>query len=110
MLKRQVVPGALRTLRLRPGRKFCRLGDLASQVGWKHNDLIERLENKRKEKSHAAYETRKSLTGLRLKAATNVAKQLTAVDAQLVKLGHLLPATSASVAKAGNGKKKAAKA
>jgi ribosomal protein uL13 len=58
--KRKVIPAALRVTRLkyvsaqqavcvvcsppvcccRPGRRFCQLGELASQVGWKHFDLI----------------------------------------------------------------------
>merc|ERR1711998_67695 len=42
--KRVVVPAALKVLRLRPERRFCRLGDLSKEVGWKHQDLIERLE------------------------------------------------------------------
>ena len=39
---------ALKNLRLKNGRAFCRLGDLAKNVGWRHNDLIKRLEDKRK--------------------------------------------------------------
>merc|ERR1719215_1301108 len=71
-MKRKVVPGALRNLRLRPGRKFCRLGDLASHSGWKHDALIKRLEDKRKVKSAAYYQTKKELTKLKEKAVANV--------------------------------------
>jgi len=99
-MKRQVVPGALRTLRLRPGRKFCRLGDLSTQVGWKHNDLIAKLEAKRKEKSAAQYTGRKALTQLRVKAAANVASKIGEIDAQLVKLGNILPAAPKKAAPA----------
>merc|ERR1719305_1653219 len=53
--KRMVVPAALKVLRLRPERKFCRLGDLSKEVGWKHNDLIGRLEAARKVKSSAYF-------------------------------------------------------
>jgi large subunit ribosomal protein L13Ae len=60
-LKRQVVPAAIRTIRLKPGRKFCRLGDLASHVGWKHNDLIGKLEEKRKIRDAAYYKTKKRI-------------------------------------------------
>lgn len=35
-------------LRLKPGRRFCTLGRLASEVGWGHKDLVQRLESKRK--------------------------------------------------------------
>lgn len=99
-MKRQVVPGALRTLRLRPGRKFCRLGDLSTQVGWKHNDLIAKLEAKRKEKSAVQYTGRKALTQLRAKAAANVASKIGEIDAQLVKLGNILPSAPAKKATA----------
>ncbi|KAL8274231.1 hypothetical protein Esti_001820 [Eimeria stiedai] len=49
--KKLVVPQALRAIRLRPGRNFCRLGDLSEQVGWSKNSLISRLEEKRKARS-----------------------------------------------------------
>lgn len=54
--KRLVVPVALRCLRLKPERKFCRLGDLSSRVGWKYDDLIRLLENARKIKSAAFFQ------------------------------------------------------
>jgi large subunit ribosomal protein L13Ae len=57
--KRVVVPAALKVLRLRPERKFCRLGDLSSSAGWKHNDLIQRLESARKVKSGEYYKKKK---------------------------------------------------
>jgi len=90
-MKRVVVPGALRTLRLRPGRKFCRLGDLAAQVGWKHDKLITRLETSRKEKSAAYYKTKLEMAKLKRKAEVNVAGKLTEVEKKLQELGHLLP-------------------
>jgi large subunit ribosomal protein L13Ae len=49
--KRQVVPAALKVLRLKNYRKYCVLGELTQQVGWKRHDLIEKLETKRKERS-----------------------------------------------------------
>ena len=58
-MKRQVMPAALANLKVRPGRKSCRLGDLAESIGWKHNELLARLENKRKTKSEAFYQTKK---------------------------------------------------
>eukprot|EP00930_Biecheleria_cincta_P070359 TRINITY_DN579_c0_g1_i2.p1 TRINITY_DN579_c0_g1~~TRINITY_DN579_c0_g1_i2.p1 ORF type:complete len:225 (+),score=44.92 TRINITY_DN579_c0_g1_i2:64-675(+) len=53
--KRMVVPSCLKVLRLRPERRFCRLGDLSTEYGWKHGSLIERLESQRKVKSEAFY-------------------------------------------------------
>ena len=46
--KRQVVPDALRAVKLSSFRKFCKLGDLSSQVGWSKQNLVEQLETKRK--------------------------------------------------------------
>merc|ERR1719183_33806 len=39
-VKRMVVPAALRSIRIRPGRNFTVLGDLADSVGWKHKELL----------------------------------------------------------------------
>merc|ERR1719235_1577985 len=58
--KRMVMPCALKVLRLRPQRKSTKLADLASQVGWKCQDLLERLEAKRKVKSAAYYQKKKA--------------------------------------------------
>jgi len=75
-LKRQVIPQALRVLRLKPGRKFCRLGDLSHNVGWGHNELIARLEEKRKTKSEAFYGRKKQLNKLRKQATTTAYAKL----------------------------------
>ena len=40
--KRMVVPQALRVLRLKPGRKYCTVGRLSHEVGWKYRDVVER--------------------------------------------------------------------
>ena len=57
-IKRKVVPSALRNIRLKPGRKYCRLGDLSAAVGWSHNDLLGRLEEQRKVQSAAYHNTK----------------------------------------------------
>jgi len=75
-MKRQTVPNALRVLRLRPHRKFTRLGDLAASVGWSHNDLISRLEAKRKLKSASWYTKKKQFLALRAKAKKSIASVL----------------------------------
>lgn len=41
--KRVVVPQALRILRLKPGRKYCTVGRLSHEVGWKYQDVVARL-------------------------------------------------------------------
>jgi len=79
--KRVVVPQALRVLRLRPGRKYCTVGRLSHEVGWKYQDVVSRcvivpyrqqtcvsvanklfyrLEERRKVKSKAYYERKKA--------------------------------------------------
>ncbi|KAF1784206.1 Ribosomal protein L13 domain [Phytophthora cactorum] len=42
--KRMVIPAALRVLRLKANRRYTVLGDLASEVGWRHSELVKRLE------------------------------------------------------------------
>jgi len=78
-MKRVVVPFALRVLRLKPGRKYCRLGDLASSVGWAHNGLIKKLEGKRVTASSAYYLRKKGLALLKKKAVENLAGKLGSV-------------------------------
>jgi large subunit ribosomal protein L13Ae len=75
-MKRVVVPFALRVLRLKPGRKYCRLGDLASSVGWAHNALIKKLEGKRMTYSAAHYLRKKQNAVLKKKAIANLAGKL----------------------------------
>ena len=72
--KRMVVPMALQVTRLRPGRDFCHLGELASQLGWVHAGLIKRLEEARKVGSAAFYAKKKA----GLKAVAAVKKELAA--------------------------------
>lgn len=60
MTKRMAVPDALTHLHVKPNMARCRLGDLASSVGWKADEIVKRLENKRKEKSHLRYEKRRA--------------------------------------------------
>jgi len=86
-VKRVVVPFALKNLRLRPGRKFCRLGDLANQVGWKHSALLDTLEAKRKVASKAYYTTKKEYNKLRVKATNTLAKQLEPINKSLKAYG-----------------------
>jgi len=58
--KRMVIPDALKQLRLKAHRNFTVLGDLMSQCGWKHQDLVERLEAKRKVKSATYWERKQN--------------------------------------------------
>lgn len=58
--KKMVVPQALKVLRLKPQRKFCKLGDLAKESGWKFAGLIDRLETQRKVKSDSYFQKKKA--------------------------------------------------
>merc|ERR1711934_32554 len=59
-VKKMVVPSALRVTRLRPGRKYCTLGRLATETGWKYQSVVEKYEEKMKEKNAKWFETKKN--------------------------------------------------
>jgi len=84
--KRMVVPQALRVLRLKPGRKYCTVGRLAHEVGWKYQDVVSKLEEKRKVKS-AAYYARKKALARQLADAKKTTK-IEGVDEKLATLGY----------------------
>ncbi|CAG8531566.1 4270_t:CDS:2 [Paraglomus brasilianum] len=73
--KRMVVPAALRVLRLRPGRRYTNLGKISTEVGWKYDGVVKRLEEKRKLKSNEYYERKKSIQNLRQRAIQNKSKE-----------------------------------
>jgi len=85
-MKRMVVPDALRITRLAPNRKYCVLGRLSHEVGWKYQDVVARLESKRKVISAAYYQRKKTLTKLRAKAEESV--DLSKVAPVLAQYGH----------------------
>jgi large subunit ribosomal protein L13Ae len=86
--KRMVVPDALRVLRLKPGRDFCIMGELAHSVGWKHKVLLGQLEDKRKVRAAATWEKRKAREALRSKAEEAAAGELTKVNEALAGFGY----------------------
>jgi len=59
-MKRLVVPSALRVLRLKPRRKYCQLGRLSHEVGWKYQTVVATLEKRRKLKSSVYYKRKKT--------------------------------------------------
>eukprot|EP00112_Aurelia_sp_Birch-Aquarium-sp1_P004492 Seg1509.15 transcript_id=Seg1509.15/GoldUCD/mRNA.D3Y31 product="60S ribosomal protein L13a" pseudo=true protein_id=Seg1509.15/GoldUCD/D3Y31 len=87
-VKRMVVPSALRVVKLKPGRKFCRLGRLSHEVGWKYQDVVKTLEDKRKARSALYYETKKGLERLKSKAETEKAAELKEVNETLAQYGY----------------------
>merc|ERR1719277_2791338 len=70
--KRMVLPACLKVLRLRPERRFCKLGDLSAEFGWKHKDLIKRLEDQRKVKSSAFHKKKTATTRAKQAAVKSV--------------------------------------
>merc|ERR1719402_618828 len=74
--KKFVVPSALKVLRLKPNRKFCRLGRLSSEVGWKYSGVIDVLEAKRKARSDLRFKKKKEEKKLWEKAKTDVADKI----------------------------------
>nr|WIG64892.1 ribosomal protein L13 [Agasicles hygrophila] len=73
--KRVVVPGALRVICLKPGRKFCHVGRLSHEVGWKYQTVVRTLENKRKVKAVLSIRKRDKLKKITKHASEKVAKQ-----------------------------------
>lgn len=59
--KKVVVPQALKILRLKPHRKYCVLGDLSKKYGWKCQDLIKRLEDRRRVRAGAFFAKKKAV-------------------------------------------------
>ena len=56
--KRQVVPDALKVIRMQNHRKFTVLGELCAQVGWNSKDIVDRLEEKRRVRARTYYENK----------------------------------------------------
>lgn len=71
-VKRMVVPDALKVLRLQHGHRHCELGNLATSIGWKHQDTVKELEARRKVKAAAYYAAKKKINALRAKAEASI--------------------------------------
>jgi len=50
--KKMCVPDALKVVRLKPRSRYCNIGDIAKECGWKKGDLIDSLEAKRVSRNH----------------------------------------------------------
>merc|ERR1711890_9316 len=74
--QRMVVPSALKVLRLKARRKYCVLGRLSHEVGWKYQNVISTLEGRRKLKSKRFYQKKTGEAKLREQAKKNVAKKV----------------------------------
>ncbi|XP_051172218.1 60S ribosomal protein L13a isoform X2 [Leptopilina boulardi] len=74
--KRVVVPGAMRVMCLKPGRKYCHVGRLSHEVGWKYKSVVRTLENKRRVRSIVEVKKRDKLKKLTKQAGEKVAPQV----------------------------------
>ena len=86
--KRLVVPHCLRVLRLAPGRKFTTIKRISSEFGWKYENIVEKLEQKRKVKSREFYEKKKQLLKLKQQARKSVEGELKQVNLVLQNAGY----------------------
>ncbi|KAJ8974001.1 hypothetical protein NQ317_002397 [Molorchus minor] len=86
--KRVVVPGALRVTCLKPGRKFCHVGRLSHEVGWKYQSVVRTLESKRKVKAVLSIHKRDKLKKLTNAASEKVAKQVKPFTAVINSYGY----------------------
>lgn len=86
--KRMVVPSALRVLKLQAKRKYCAVGRLSHEVGWKYQDIVATLEEKRKAKSSVYYDRKKQLMRMRAKAVEETKEELADVNKELEALGY----------------------
>jgi len=86
--KRMVVPQALRVLRLKPGRKYCTVGRLGHEFGWKYQDVVSRLEEQRKARSAEYYERKRAARKLLAAQHKEVHASDKATSQQLAALGH----------------------
>ncbi len=84
--KREVVPDALRAVKLSSFRKYCTLGDLSGEVGWGKKNLIANLEDKRKQRASAWHKKRVESEN-KVRKALNL-KEINAVRAQLANYGY----------------------
>ena len=85
--KRVVVPDAFRVTRLKVGRRYCVLGRISQEIGWKYQDIVAKLEGKRKEEGKVYYETKKKAAA-KLEAAKGKVDSKGAYAAVLAKFGY----------------------
>jgi len=83
--KRLVCPNALKVLRMKQSRNFCRMGDLAKLAGWTKDDIISKVEARRKVKSAKFHDSKVKKQEARAKAAAS--KDCGKFNAELKKYG-----------------------
>jgi len=83
--RRQVVPEALKIVRMKDNRKFCTLGDLSRLGGWTKQETVKKLENRRKEKAAKYWESKSKKIDAR--AVANKSKEIQAINTELAAFG-----------------------
>merc|ERR1712130_620140 len=88
--KLMVIPSALKVLRLKHGRRFCSLGRLGHEVGWKYQDIVAALEAKRKVKGEAFHKGKLEVAKARAACMKDakVAKQIAPFQKVIEGYGH----------------------
>jgi len=86
-MKRQMVPSAMRAMRLKNGRKWCKMGDLCAAVGWNKKELVSKLEEKRKNMAGKWFARKLKVCKAVQKTAMNL-PEVKKIKAQLLKLGY----------------------
>jgi large subunit ribosomal protein L13Ae len=88
--KKMVIPSALKVLRLKAGRKYCSLGRLSHEVGWKYQDVVATLEAKRKVKAETFHTESVAVKKLRdqVKADPKVIKRIASYQKIIESYGY----------------------
>jgi len=94
--KKKVVPDALKVLHSKTIRKTTQLGDLASECGWKHKELIKKLELARAVKGAAYHAAKKEEAKLVAKAS----EACSDINGVLAGFGYYVEPTAAGAMKA----------
>lgn len=95
-VKRVVVPNALKVLHSKTHRKTTQLGRLCHEVGWKHRELVKKLEAQRIAKGKQFY-TEKKEKAKKLAAASAA---VTSFDNVLAGYGYYVAPTAVGATKA----------
>ena len=83
--KRQVIPDALKVLRIKSFRKTTNLGELATSVGWTKADVVAKLESKRLDKARVWHSAQVKKADAKAKVANN--SEVKKIEQELAKYG-----------------------
>ena len=76
VIKRVIVPHALRIVNIQNDRATTKLGKLSTTYGWKYGEIVSNIEEKRKAKSQERFESKKEEQTKLLRAIEQANKQL----------------------------------